>query len=102
MSLYTFIMDYKGGTYLSQVNTENSLKDACFNWANQLKPSEIVGFGEKTKVKLIEQIQDKEIVPIKNLLNVWCLSFLIRNNLVLITVIQTVEKEAIQNPKSEI
>lgn len=102
MSLYTFIMDYNGGTYISQFENSGSLSNACLGWAKKLKTSDILGFGEKSRKILLEQLKNEEIIPISDLQNCWCLSSLIRNNLALITIIETVKIEAILNQKSEI
>jgi DNA polymerase/3'-5' exonuclease PolX len=93
-------MDYKGGTYISQVNA-SSVKTACKKWAENLKVSRIVGFGTKSKEILINEIEHEEPVSINNLINVWCVSALIRGKLALVTFIRT-ESINNANPKSEI
>ena len=47
-ALYTFIMYYLGGTYISQVTVASEEK-AIRIWIRNLKISEIKGFGEADK-----------------------------------------------------
>ena len=75
MSFYTFIMNYNGRTYVSQVES--------------LEVSEINEFGQKSKEKLIEQMKLEEAVLLKSLKNVWCVSAIIRGELVFINFVQT-------------
>jgi hypothetical protein len=100
MPFYTFLLDFKDGTYISQVDA-NTEKEACQKWAENLDVSEIVGLGIKGKEILIIEMENEEIVPIKNLKNVWCVSALIRGKLALITFVKT-ETATNSNPKSKI
>ena len=61
MALYTFIMEYAGGTYLSQVKA-SSPKSACVKWAQRLDDSLVKGLGRKGKETLISQM--KEELPV--------------------------------------
>lgn len=75
MRLYTFILELRGGTYVSQVPSE-SLSEAILLWPTTLKPGEIKYFGEKAQSELMVKL--REIIPtsIKGMKNVWflCLS----------------------------
>ena len=93
-------MDYKGGTYISQVNA-SSVKTACKKWAENLRVSEIDGFGIKSKEILIDEIKADEPVSIKETSNVWCISPWIYGNFALINIVQT-QSINNANPKSEI
>lgn len=53
MPLYTFIADYDGGTYISQVAAENPTA-ALAAWAQHLQVDAIKGFGPGSKARLIE------------------------------------------------
>ena len=55
MSLYTFIMEYEGGTYLSQVRAE-SVEKARFQWIENLDVASIEHFEESDKSYLLENI----------------------------------------------
>lgn len=89
MNLYTFIMEFQGGIYISQVN-ENSVELACLEWINNLEISEIENFEESDRTDFIEEIKTDKPTKIEKVLNVWCLSFLAqKNNLALVNIIQT-------------
>ncbi len=88
MPFYTFILDYKGGTYVSQVESSSN-KTACFNWAKGLNISEIYGFGKSGKEKLIEQMKTETPTLLNGLINVWFVSALISGELASINFVQT-------------
>ena len=89
MDLYTFIMEYKGGTYISQVEAHN-LYEARKIWAGELNTSEIQYFGPKAKTQLIEQMNDPENEPVEleGLTNVWCDGATINGSLALINIVK--------------
>ena len=88
MPLYTFLMDFEGGTYIRQIEAP-SPRQACVQWAHSIDISKIKGLGPKGKFSLSEQIEDEEITPINETINTWCVSALIHGKLALITLIQT-------------
>ena len=75
--LYTFVMDYKGGIYISQVR-EKSPRRVLRKWAEQLDISPIRGMGPKAKAQLITDLglPDNPPTPITGVLNAWCASSL--------------------------
>jgi len=88
MSFYTFIMEYAGGTYISQVNAP-SQKSACVKWAQKIKVSEIQGLGPRGKVSLIQQMKDESPVALTGTVNAWCTGAFIRGKYALINLVQT-------------
>jgi len=88
MSLYTLIMEYAGGTYISQ-SKAHSPKSACMKWAQKLDESQVKGLGLKGKESLIEQMKEESPVAIDGMLNAWCHSALVRGKLALINLVQT-------------
>ncbi len=88
MAFYTFIMEFAGGTYISQVKAV-SAKAACVKWAQSLDMSEVEGLGLKGKESLIEQMREKSPVALEGLLNAWCTGALIRGKSALINLVQT-------------
>jgi hypothetical protein len=54
MPLYTFVMGYDGGTYISQVKAP-SARSACVKWAAKLDLPKGSGIGSQSKESLIEQ-----------------------------------------------
>jgi hypothetical protein len=95
MSLYTFILEYKGGTYLSQVSSGSPVT-AFGKGAKGLQAVEVTGLGNKGKASLIEQMKTNEITPITGLINVWCKTAVISGRLAIVNVIQT---EQISTPQ---
>ncbi len=71
MPRYTLIMDYLGGTYISQVNAA-SPKRAFVKAAQELDQSQISGLGMKTKETLIKHVKTEEPVRLVGVENVWC------------------------------
>jgi hypothetical protein len=88
MPLYTFIMDYDGGTYVSQAKAP-SPKSACLNWARTLDVPQIKGLGGKSHESLIAKMREASPTPLDGVLNTWCATALIRGRLALINIVQT-------------
>ena len=88
MPFYTFIMEYAGGTYISQVAAPSE-KSASVKWARQLTASDVQGLGVNGKESLIQQMKDQSPVPLTGTVNAWCTSALIRGKSALINLVQT-------------
>lgn len=86
--LFTFIADYKGGTYISQHKASN-LMDALYIWANNLDKHY---FTDKAKAKIQEKVRDNFFspVPIEKVDNVWCSSYVVSRSLLLLNIVVTV------------
>lgn len=72
MNTYTFIAEYKGGTYISQIKGAAS-DDACLAWARHVAQSGDIPLKNKTSFTKTLQSDLEEIPPVclDNLLNVW-------------------------------
>lgn len=93
MSLYTFIANYDGGTYISQVTAPDP-KSAVFAWAQALEVAAIPGFGDKSKQDLLCELhQDEEdeilYTPLDGLAKVWCVTPVVRGKLMLVNFVET-------------
>ena len=88
--LYTFVMDYCGGTYISQVET-NNLKIACENWSQNPDTKAIYKLGVRGKEILIRQVAECEPTELTGIINVWFVSFLIYGKSAHINIIRTVK-----------
>ena len=88
MPLYTFIMEYSGGTYVSQVKA-SSPRSACIKWARNLDVSQVGALSLKSKDSLIEQMKTELPAPIDGMSNVWCAAALLRGGLALINFVRT-------------
>lgn len=92
MQLYTFILDFAGGTYISQVNAP-SPTSASVKWAKELDISGLKGIGIKNKESLIKQIKEEQPQPLEGILNTWCMTACLRGGLALINIVQTDSEE---------
>ena len=88
MPLYTFIMEFAVGTYISQIKAP-SPKSACVKWAQNLDVSQVKGLGLKGKEALIAQMTDEDPVVLDGMFNAWCHSALVRGKLALINLVRT-------------
>jgi hypothetical protein len=93
MPLYTFVMDFLGGTYMAQVRGE-SIRSACVKWAQTIEVSEIHGLGPSGQAKLLGEMRDPDntLVPLTGLSNAWCTGALIRGRGALINIVRTDEQ----------
>lgn len=71
MALYTFIMEYLGGTYISQVEATDK-EQARDIWIRELEIGQIEFFTIQDKNDIIkENFVDNEMTPINGMKNVW-------------------------------
>jgi len=71
MGKFTFIFEYKGGTYIKQIAAKE-LTEAVNILGQEIGP-EIPKFGKKKKSRLINEIQTQVPTPLTGLENVWFL-----------------------------
>jgi hypothetical protein len=90
LSLYTIILEYKGGTYISQVHSESPAA-AVKKWSTTITEHSLAEWGlDRTDLVLLS---DDNPIPLKNCMSVWCLTGSARNHLMLLNVIATATKE---------
>ena len=78
MNLYTFILDYLGGTYISQIESENK-EQAMMKWIENLEIDQVDGFSHEDQTLIIEKgfdVEDPSLLD--GLSNVW--HFLVDTN----------------------
>ncbi|WP_312993572.1 hypothetical protein [Chryseobacterium flavum] len=70
--LFTIIIDYKGGTYISQYNAPN-IKSLKEKWVEEELPklSTIADFNSYQVKSIKERIFNEEEIKYDNLLNIW-------------------------------
>jgi hypothetical protein len=78
--LYTVVLDYRGGTYISQVNA-GSVAGALKIWADALDIGAVARLGPQRKGELIDDIKmqlssGQPPAPLDGLVNAWCASAL--------------------------
>ena len=91
MKKYTFIVEYRGGTYISQY-VALDLNAALLMWVNNLDKRY---FSAHKKQMLLEEISDIDFfpVPIEGVDNVWCRSYLSGKYFLLLNIVETAKEE---------
>ncbi len=92
MHLYTVVVDYKGGTYLAQLRAR-SRAHAMREWVRRIqKDEEIVRQFTLRALRRLETVDwkiEERPVNVAGLVNVWCATALVRNELCLFTLVLT-------------
>lgn len=86
MSKYTFVFEFKGGTYLSQVSAK-SIGEAIRCWAEEINIDEIKFMGHASKNELINLSDSLEPILINGMDNVWCVSGLLRSGFFMANIV---------------
>lgn len=88
MKKFTFIAEFRNGTYISQYEASN-LQEAILVWADNL---DVLFFTNKVKAKIQENVRDSfySPVPIEEVDSVWCSSYVIYRSLLLLNIVETV------------
>ncbi|MFD2717535.1 hypothetical protein ACFST9_02340 [Hymenobacter monticola] len=94
MDLFTIVMDFNGGTYVSQVRADDEI-DALQAWSLNLNHKEISGLGEKLKSQIISEIEtDSEVtkpVLLEGTINTWGTFFSIRGRKIFVHLVKTAQ-----------
>ena len=85
-TLYTIVLDYKGGTYISQVSDE-SPQVALAKWATIITEDDLVTW--KLSRSELTRLSQNKPVPLENCLNVWSASDSAKGGLILVHMIAT-------------
>jgi hypothetical protein len=90
MNNYTFILEYRKGTYISQFMAE-TINDAMTKWASSIDHNTIPNFLVNDKKLLMKEVKKEENIPmlIKNIANVWCFFFIVRRSSLLLNIVLT-------------
>lgn len=91
MALFTFIMEFREGTYVSQVKAA-SLTDAIIEWSKSLQVDEIQYLGPTGKTEIIGMAKEAEPALLKGLTNVWFESFTIKQGVARVNIVKTVSQ----------
>lgn len=96
-SIYTFIMEFRGGTYISQVKSI-SLEESMEDWINKIEKErkQIYQLGLKSIEDIKEQLLGEDPyespVLLNGLVNVWHFTVSTRNGFGYVNIVKT-EKE---------
>ncbi len=95
LGIYTFVMEFMGGTYCSQVKAKNVKTAALNSWTQILTRDrlEIKHLTLNKLIKLKKEIQHGERpTKLKELKNIWFTSFLTKKNIMYVNIIKTVSR----------
>ena len=89
MNLYTLVLDFHGGTYISQFDADTP-QDAVAAWCKELCDNELLGqishaVAEGVMVDAIEN----DLVEVDGLHGAWCAAASVEDQLALLNVIIT-------------
>ena len=85
--LYTINFEYKGGTYLAQVQAPE-LKDVLRIWLEQVSDTELAEW-KADRSSIAETFISEAPVALRALKGVWCVASTINNNFALANIIAT-------------
>lgn len=88
MALFTFIMDYRGGTYVHQaIGTDQGA--ATVAWVEAMALENVASLTEESLASIREAILPQTPCEVSGMRNVWCLSAVVAEHLALVHVIAT-------------
>ena len=75
MNLYTFITEFKGGTYIIQVNG-SQVDEAARKWASEIVSADIPGLDSDAFTSAYEErMNEFKLSEINDIKNVWYMHF---------------------------
>ncbi len=83
---FTAIVEFRGGTYISQLHT-TSVSEAVAAWMAGPWPAEIDDLSADERVTLIDQLADEEPTPLEGLEAVWCVAAVVGDDLALVHLV---------------
>jgi len=88
MKKYTFVIEYKKGTYICQYRASNLL-EALNLWRTNLDRNI---YTEKDIHQIHKEINDNDYfpTPIESVDNIWCCTFLSGRSFLLLNIVETV------------
>ena len=87
--LYTLIIDFKGGTFITQALADDILsasKKCLANW-DITDISALICDSDISKI--VSEIDEDYFIEVSNMQNVWCASLNIGRNLMLLNLVET-------------
>lgn len=85
--LYTFVLDWNGGTFVSQCES-SCVVDAIKIWSEKF-PVESIGASVESGPNFLASLESERPIPVGGLTSVWCVSALIEDSLALIHIVAT-------------
>ena len=93
MNLYTYIFEFRKGTYITQVQAENELKSVS-KWLNTLENDidEIYQLSGKSILEIKQKLIDEKPGLISKVQNVWSFAFTIKQGYGFVTIVKTAKR----------
>lgn len=88
MKLYTFIFEYKGGTYISQFEAKD-IKAAYQLWCDNLNYKIITGMNKAKYKKILAQTSDVSFSLMFDCKNIWCAHFIYKGFMTIVLTEKT-------------
>ncbi|WP_299840337.1 hypothetical protein [uncultured Tenacibaculum sp.] len=96
MDLFTFIFEFRGGTYTSQLKAID-INKALLNWTEKLKKdsNQIDHLGPKTIIEIKDKLFNLDInekpTMLSDMKNIWCITLNTKKGFGLINIVKTVD-----------
>ncbi|MFT3997809.1 MAG: hypothetical protein QM667_10410 [Asticcacaulis sp.] len=87
-SLYTVVLDYDGGTYISQVRAPDE-RAALFLWCDRFEAAETAAKTRKVASKVRKSLDDDRPVLLSGCEFVWCATASRKGKFILINIVKT-------------
>jgi len=92
--LFTILVDYRGGTYVAQVQDRHA-RVALVQWSKHVKDSDLKAWGLTRDA--VDRIAEEALISIEGLTNVWCVSTTTAgDHLLLLNIVGTLSKESLR------
>ena len=91
MPLFTVLMEFKGGTYLSQLRAP-SPDAALETWARDLDVKNIEGMTETVKRQFVEWLPEARPMVVDGLKSTWSSGFVTRADSALVHIVRTPDR----------
>ncbi|HEX8926932.1 MAG TPA: hypothetical protein VF786_14125 [Terriglobales bacterium] len=90
MALFTLILEYDGGTYISQ-RRSRSAADALANYVTALR-SDLEILNSRSRTTLANAFSGETPAKLEGIRNAWCCSVSVGNKFALLNLIRTAER----------
>jgi hypothetical protein len=88
MALFTFVLEYAGGTYISQYRGRTP-REALRRWCKGEEQEMTGQWAPATVDELFTNISCESPTPLDGAMNAWCVSTLAANKLALLNIVKT-------------
>ncbi|MCC6762942.1 MAG: hypothetical protein IT252_17100 [Chitinophagaceae bacterium] len=86
--MFTFILEFRGGTYVSQSHS-STLSKAINDWGEKLLSTDVKYLGLSGKKQILCMLEEVETIPLNGLINTWFFCLNIRQGFLSVNVVKT-------------